>query len=725
MTLFKANEKIPRRARRALVGIGLSAAATVCLGVGPASAQIDDLVAIEPELAIETTEHYHNHDGSIHAHSHEGEHSHNDAVDQATHDDLLELKELTLISHAIAQTAEETSSGLDSLFNLTESSANSQASGGGIFITFDSANPAPADVQAVATAAINQIDGLITTKTGGPVEVLFSWQNLGGNNILGFGGPETLYQGSSLPTNRTYPAALVNTILNVDQNGAARPELLITLNSQLYTSNSWHLSTSNTSVPNSKIDLYSVVLHEAIHGLGFTGSAADYGSGPELGSPLGIYDDLVRYNNQNLTALSNPNQYLESNALDVTIGGGEIYKLYDPTNWENGSSYSHFDESVYGSGAPGTLMTPLFNYGVANRSVDAPILGILDGIGWGLQTTHLKGNITSLTKTSNSVTVKWNFDLSQVGSLPNTMQVKVKKDGVLVKQVTTSPAAKSATVTGLSASTNYSLELRSVGDATDSTRVTSFTTSASGSSGSSGGGSSSVINVNKTALDGQIGRLYSAYFLRQPDSTGLNYWKTERVNGTSPDNISSFFASSQEFASRYGNLSNAQFVDLVYANVLRREPDAGYNYWLGLLNSGTSRGSVMLGFAESSEYITRTETVAPNSEIDGQILRIYKATFLRTPTDQALDYWVSVLVSTGDLQSIANEFTTSPEFASRYGSLSNPDFTKLIYQNVLKRTPSSSEVNYWSGLLDAGLSRGEMLTGFSEGFEFRYTTGIL
>jgi len=45
--------------------------------------------------------------------------------------------------------------------------------------------------------------------------------------------------------------------------------------------------------------------------------------------------------------------------------------------------------------------------------------------------------------------------------------------------------------------------------------------------------------------------------------------------GTSLDEISDAFASSPEFQQTYGSLNNAEFVTLVYRNVLGRDPEPG------------------------------------------------------------------------------------------------------------------------------------------------------
>lgn len=124
------------------------------------------------------------------------------------------------------------------------------------------------------------------------------------------------------------------------------------------------------------------------------------------------------------------------------------------------------------------------------------------------------------------------------------------------------------------------------------------------------GFSESVEFRNRTTADveaieatGPVGRLYRAYFLRAPDTGGLNYW----INtGLPVAAVSEQFAASTEFRNRYGALDDRGFITTTYRNVLGRDPDAGgLAHWLDVLGRGTSRGAVMLGFSNSPEFVRR------------------------------------------------------------------------------------------------------------------------
>jgi len=104
-------------------------------------------------------------------------------------------------------------------------------------------------------------------------------------------------------------------------------------------------------------------------------------------------------------------------------------------------------------------------------------------------------------------------------------------------------------------------------------------------------------------------RLYRAAFLRNPDTSGLDFWVRKRWAGTSPVWIANYFTASSEFDRRYGSLSNDQFVTQIYQNVFGREPDpSGRAYWVNKLNGGTGRGRALYEWSNSSEYRRKTDT---------------------------------------------------------------------------------------------------------------------
>lgn len=121
-----------------------------------------------------------------------------------------------------------------------------------------------------------------------------------------------------------------------------------------------------------------------------------------------------------------------------------------------------------------------------------------------------------------------------------------------------------------------------------------------------------VAEFNADGPDGTVYRLYRAYFLRDPDASGFSYWLGVYRAGYPLDAISGDFARSAEFVATYGALSNRQFLDRVYRNVMERQPDqSGYDYWLREMSAGMSRGQVMIAFSDSKEFRAKTATTVP------------------------------------------------------------------------------------------------------------------
>jgi hypothetical protein len=156
-------------------------------------------------------------------------------------------------------------------------------------------------------------------------------------------------------------------------------------------------------------------------------------------------------------------------------------------------------------------------------------------------------------------------------------------------------------------------------------------------------------------------RLYFAYFRRIPDYDGLMYWVNRKTQGTTLDEISDAFATSPEFQQTYGSLSNAEFVTLVYQNVLGRDPEPdGLASWTNELDSGNrNRGQVMAGFSESAEYKSLM-----NSDV--YVTMVYIGLLRRSPDLGGFEYWVNRMDSGDSGQILIDGFLDSAEYAARF-----------------------------------------------------------
>ncbi len=252
-----------------------------------------------------------------------------------------------------------------------------------------------------------------------------------------------------------------------------------------------------------------------------------------------------------------------------------------------------------------------------------------------------------------------------------------------------------------------------------------------------GGGEFALTSTQKAVY-----RLYVATLGREPDVAGLTSWNNILIRpGQTTANIVSGFVTSTEFTTKYGALTDTQFVSQLYTNVLHRTGSvAEVAAWTTLMTAGTqTRNSVVLGFSDSpentagTEYVTRGwATGGLNGTAYGQIFRLYGATLNRAPDAAGFDGWVTnELVGKGrSLVSVTDGFVGSTEFQTTYGSLTDDAFVKLLYLNVLGRSLAGTgaaaltqaEVNAWTALMTAGSSRSSVVDGFSESREYIEST---
>ncbi|MBR7800683.1 DUF4214 domain-containing protein [Undibacterium fentianense] len=94
------------------------------------------------------------------------------------------------------------------------------------------------------------------------------------------------------------------------------------------------------------------------------------------------------------------------------------------------------------------------------------------------------------------------------------------------------------------------------------------------------------------------------------------------------------------------------------------------------------------------------------------LVELYIAFFNRVPDADGLSYWIDKIKDGMTVDALSNSFYgAAVEYSSLTGysaSMSNADFVKIIYKNVLGRTgttaPPDADINYWAGQLASGNS---------------------
>ena len=273
-----------------------------------------------------------------------------------------------------------------------------------VIITYEV--PPPANVKSVFEQAATTWANYL--KSDVPIRIYVKWRPLA-TGILGSAGAYSSVRNfvGANKLNTWYPIALAEKMAHTNLNGTDS-DIIATFNSDFP---DWFIGTNGVPT-NNQIDLYSVVLHEMGHGLGFIGQIqADVTSNSTsiatatYGYP-GIFDQFI-FDSKNkqlvdtLTYKKNSNElfkqiisdslFFSSNAV-LRNNSNASARLYapkptqrNPTNpmgYIEGSSVYHVDQNTYPPGNLNALMTPQIARGEITAQLGPIVKGIFNDLGW-------------------------------------------------------------------------------------------------------------------------------------------------------------------------------------------------------------------------------------------------------------------------------------------------------------------------------------------------------
>jgi hypothetical protein len=161
--------------------------------------------------------------------------------------------------------------------------------------------------------------------------------------------------------------------------------------------------------------------------------------------------------------------------------------------------------------------------------------------------------------------------------------------------------------------------------------------------------------------------------------------------------------------------TNSALVTDLFQTFLQRQPESSeLNFYTQRLDSGLFTRA---GVAYAVLGMPANGTAA------AEVARLYLAAFNRIPDADGLDFWLTVHRNGATDSQIADIFTRSAEFETKYGpNVSTSDFIDLLYNNVLGRTADAGGKQYWINFLNHGMTRGDVVNSFAQSAEHQSKT---
>jgi hypothetical protein len=263
-----------------------------------------------------------------------------------------------------------------------------------------------------------------------PIRIRAVFSSLG-PGVLGSAGAtchHANFSGASV-SNTWFPNPLADRLSNTDIEGGAcdTDDTGFEISASFSSTANWYYGTDGNPA-SGQYDFVSVVLHEIGHGLGFAGFGnVSSGQGTVLASGRpGIYDrfTVTEDGTSLLTGFTSPSAALATQMTQAYNSGNPrgpgVYfsgthtnaangsvsaRLYTPSTWSGGSSYSHLDESTYPAGNANSLMTYAISSAEAIHHPGNVTLGLFKDLGWSTCPASLAATTANVSGAASSGSV--------------------------------------------------------------------------------------------------------------------------------------------------------------------------------------------------------------------------------------------------------------------------------------------------------------------------------
>jgi subtilisin family serine protease/subtilisin-like proprotein convertase family protein len=189
----------------------------------------------------------------------------------------------------------------------------------------------------------------------------------------------------------------------------------------------------------------------------------------------------------------------------------------------------------------------------------------------------------------------------------------------------------------------------------------------------------------------------SFVYSQGPNFQGLDQFTYLVNNGTANSNVASIRLVSPNF----------HYVEKLYQNILNRTgSDSDILGWTAMLNAGVSRNQIALMFLNSPEY---------QSDL---INSVYEKLLHRQADPGGLSFWIGEMQAGLPIETIMEAIAGTPEYAVLHGN--TPQGIAVgLYQDLLGRTASPSDILFWGNQISAGTSAATVAADFLNSSEYQ------
>ena len=400
----------------------------------------------------------------------------------------------------------------------------------------------------------------------------------------------------------------------------------------------------------------------------------------------------------------------QEESINVLAPSSTVTAILDLTQMPGLGQYGIMACTARSTDTNGFVTSSIINFGDGTTSSGPMGLHNYSGAGTYTVTTTVTDDHGYTSSTNSSITVNGPADQPPIAKIAVTPSSGAAP--LTVNASTSGSSDPDGTIT--SSSINFGDGTSAPGSTAQHTYINSGTYTVTATVTDNAGLSSTAtatVTVGGVLPDNSafVTQQYLDLLDRQPDSAGLNSWVNSLTNGsvTRAQLIASFM-SSQEFASKGLFVARSYFI-------LARDADYnGFRAWLNWLENGGSEVGLVNAFINSGEFQNDFGANLTDTQF---ITLMYQNILLRQPDSGGINAWASYLASGGTRAQVALGFLQSAEF-SQLKSTQDRVAISVLYFDMLRRQPDSGGFNAWLAALNSGTSLTDVISAFLNSKEY-------